>query len=203
MTVSNLEIITLANLHTHRTTTGKTVDDTRLGTAVDMVNRALFDLTRQKWFKVTSPEWELILDGPRDGATLRLPHTPVDGTMTTVQRGYYAAGGVWTANHTYTAGVDYVLDAELGVLTALPPQPFSAGPLSMRVVYASGWSVLPADITWAALAWASVEYERAAGLRHDQLSQAFVAGSNSYTLDTIPLASRRIIDRYTRRDQLV
>jgi len=201
VTVSNLEVITKVQLHTHRKTTGKTGDDARLQQAVDMVNAALFEQTRRKWFKATVPDWDLVLDGAPDGMHLYLPHTPVVGAITTLQRGHYDTGG-WVSDHTYTSG-EFVLDSEPGVLTALPPQPFARGPQSMRVVFASGWATIPADVTWAALAWASVEYERAAGLRHDQTSQAFEGGADAFTFDTIPAASRRVIDRYTRRDGIV
>ncbi len=197
---ANWVVITSAQLHTHRGTTGKTDDDTRLGQAVDMVNRGLFEMTRQKWFKATSPDWDLVLDGPRDARHLSLPHTPVVGTLTTLQRGHYDSGG-WVSDHTYTSG-EFLLDAESGAVTALPPQPFSMGPASMRAVYSSGWAVLPADITWAALAWASVEYERASGLRHDITSSSFEGTSSGYNFDAIPVSVRRVIDRYTRRDQL-
>lgn len=202
VTASNLEVFTLAELHTYRGTTGKTADDTRLTQIKEGINQALYEHLRQRFIKATGTNWDLVMDGPAPGNPLYLPHTPVNGgALVSLERGYYGSGG-WTTEYTFAAS-DYVLEPEVGRITAVGTQPFPSGQRRVRVVYPSGWDVadIPKDLKLAALQWASVEYKRASNQREDQLSEGFEGGATSWTLTTIPAEMRPIIERYMRKDK--
>jgi hypothetical protein len=198
-TTANLAIITTAELHSYRATTGATGDDVRLGMVVEWVNHAVYEYLRRRFLNATGTNWELVMDGPPPGRPLILPHKPIN-TFVSLERGHYDAGG-WTTDHLFTASE--IVVENTGRITAVGTQWFSPSRLSMRVVYESGWTTVPRDIHAATLIWASVEYERASGQRHDHISRAFEGGSDSYTFDTIPTGARRILDRYRRKEKLV
>lgn len=199
-TAANLAVITRADLQTFKKTSGATDDNARLDMVVAYVNRGLYEVTRHRFLKATGTNWDLVLDGPPPGRPLVLPHKPIN-TLVSLERGHYDAGG-WTADYTYLA-TDIVVEKPAARITAVSTQWFPSGARSLRCIYGSGWTTVPDDIHKAALVWAAVEYDRAAGGRHDRLSVAFEGGSDSFTFDTIPLAARRVLRLYMRKDQLV
>lgn len=198
-TTANLEVFTREELHTFRGTTGKTLDDTRLDQIVNGVNRALFDELRQRFIKATGSPFDIVFDGPGSGS-LYLPHAPIV-TLTSLNRGHYDTSG-WVNDYTYISS-ELVQEDDQGRLTAIGAHSFPYARRQLRAIYTAGFAVIPNDLKMAALAWASVEYERASGLREDIVSVGFEGGATSYTFNSMPSASRAVFRRYMRKDQLV
>jgi hypothetical protein len=200
VSAANLEVFTLAELHTFRGTTGKTLDDTRLQQMVDGVNRGVFDTLRGRFIQATGTPFDIVLDGPVPGGSIQLPHYPIV-SLTSLNRGHYDSGG-WVNDYTFVAA-DYVKEDDIGKITTVANQPFPQGLRQIRAVYTAGFATIPHDLKLAAMTWASVEYERAAGMRHDVTSVGFEGGSTSYTLASAPASTMRVLKRYMRKDQLV
>ena len=195
VTVSNVEIFTRVELHTFRGSTGKTEDDPRLDQLVEGINRAAFDVLRQRFIKATGTPFDIVMDGPL-GDSIQLPHYPIV-SLTSLNRGHYDTGG-WVNDYTYLT-TDYVQEDEIGRITVVGGQPFPHGRRQMRAIYTGGFAIIPHDIKVAAMAWAAIEYARAAGNRQDIIS----VGVSAYTFDTMPLASKTVFKRYMRKDQIV